>query len=121
MYLLRIQGEFHAAHFLNDYPGDCRRLHGHSWKVEAELAFLELDTLGVATDFRSLKQTLKDILPDHLLLNDAYPGVNPTAENLARILFQQLRAKQPEAVALTVWESSNCGCRYTPEDERCSG
>ena len=119
MYLLRVQSEFHAAHFLKDYPGDCRRLHGHTWRAEAEFAFQELDPLGMATDFRRLKQTLKDILPDHVLINEVYLDMNPTAENLARVLFEQMRARVPQTVAVTVWETPKSSCRYEETGSRC--
>lgn len=31
---LYYKGTFDAAHYLPAYPGNCKKLHGHTWKVE---------------------------------------------------------------------------------------
>ena len=126
MYTLRVEGAFEAAHRVVNYPGKCDRLHGHNWVVEATFQGRELDELGMLIDFKIAKKALAAILDDfdHYYLNDFPPfnaGVNPTAENLARIIFERLvaceevAASPAELAALTVWESPKSSVTYTKD------
>ena len=112
MYTLKVRGHFDAAHHLEGYQGQCSRVHGHRWIVELEVGYETLVAGGMAADFAEVKGVLRNILPDHCDLNDVYRNLNPTAENLARVLYDQARLRIPETVAVTVWESPDCGCRY---------
>jgi 6-pyruvoyltetrahydropterin/6-carboxytetrahydropterin synthase len=117
---LTVREEFDAAHNLTDYPGDCRKLHGHRWRAEAKFVFADDDlnpATGMAADFRKLKTVLKMCVPDHEYLNDVFAPVAPTAENIARLLFDRIRAQIPELSSLTIWESEHCGATYRPEPE----
>jgi 6-pyruvoyltetrahydropterin/6-carboxytetrahydropterin synthase len=114
MYVLKVRKHFDAAHHLEGYNGQCSRVHGHRWTVELEVAFRGLQPSGIAADFADLKRVLRNILPDHCDINEVYARMNPTAENLARVLYDQAKARIPETAAVTVWESSECGCRYAP-------
>lgn len=93
-YELSVRGEFCAAHRLDGYPGNCKFTHGHNWGVTAYVLCQELDALGMGLDFREIKALLREALAtlDHACLNDLPPfsGQNPTAENIARHLFQDL-------------------------------
>ena len=125
MYTLKVEGAFEAAHNLNGYPGKCAHLHGHNWVVEAVVKGRELDELGMLVDFKDIKQTLKDILErfDHHYLNELAPfkdGVNPTAENLARIIFEELAGNEifkrdSVLAAITVFESPKSSVTYTKD------
>lgn len=126
MYTLRVEGAFEAAHRVVNYPGKCDRLHGHNWVVEATFQGTELDALGMLIDFKIAKKALAEVLDefDHYYLNDLPPfhdGVNPTAENLARIIFERLAmceavaASPAELTALTVWESPKSSVTYTKD------
>ena len=125
MYTLRVEGAFEAAHRVVDYPGKCDRLHGHNWVVEAVFRGQDLDALGILIDFKTAKQALSAVLDDfdHAYLNELPPfcmGVNPTAENLARIIFERLAACEEigDAAmlsALTVWESPKSSVTYTKD------
>lgn len=123
MYTLRVEGAFEAAHRVVGYPGKCDRLHGHNWVVEAVFRGTELDGLGMLIDFKTAKKALAEILDefDHYYLNDFSPfkdGVNPTAENLARIIYERLEARtevmesSAHLAALTVWESPKSSVTY---------
>jgi 6-pyruvoyltetrahydropterin/6-carboxytetrahydropterin synthase len=85
---------FAAAHSLEGYPGDCARLHGHNWKVEAVVVSDTLDSLGMIMDFRDLKASLDKILSqlDHRMINetDLLKGGNPTAERISEAIFEAL-------------------------------
>ena len=123
MYTLRVEGAFEAAHRVVDYPGKCDRLHGHNWVVEAAFRGTQLDDLGMLIDFKVAKKALAAVLDDydHYYLNDIPPfseGVNPTAENLARIIYERLAARAgtgAELAALTVWESPKSSVTYTKD------
>ncbi|VAW90267.1 6-carboxy-5,6,7,8-tetrahydropterin synthase [hydrothermal vent metagenome] len=123
-YTLKIITDFAAAHSLRDYPGDCRRLHGHNWKVEAEVVCTKLDELGIGIDFKTIKKETNAIADqlDHRYLNEVPPfdEINPTAENIAAFLFKGLSEKLNSDVlrvsAITLWETERACVRYS-EDE----
>ena len=125
MYTLKVEGAFEAAHQLPDYPGKCARLHGHNWVVEAVVKGRELDKLGMLVDFKTVKKALNNVLYryDHRFLNELVPfntGVNPTAENLARIIFTELEDNEAftaevQLAAVTVFESPKSSVTYTKD------
>lgn len=123
-YTLRVGCRFAAAHHLRGYDGDCARLHGHNWRVEAEVRATELDELGMALDFRTLRHELRAVAKrlDHRYLNEIEPfdRINPTAENIARHFHQALadRVAVPgvSIAAVTVWENDNACVRYTEQE-----
>ncbi len=123
-YTLKILTDFASAHTLRDYPGDCSRMHGHNWKVEAEVEATELDTVGMGVDFKVIKQATREIAGelDHRYLNDLAPfsDINPTAENIAAYFFKELgsRLNGPtiRVSAITLWETERACVRYTDED-----
>jgi 6-pyruvoyltetrahydropterin/6-carboxytetrahydropterin synthase len=127
MYELVVSGDFAAAHNLRGYKGKCENLHGHNWKVEATLASDRLGPLGMVMDFKDVKQALASVLEryDHRYLNevDDFKEINPTTENMGRIICERLAGKLPEHVSVrsvAVWESEHCCARYVrPEaDDR---
>lgn len=120
-YTLRVRTEFAAAHQLRNYPGDCSRLHGHNWKVEAEVVARELDDVGMGMDFREIRRNARAVAEelDHRFLNEVEPftTINPTAENIAAHFFRELSARLNGPVvtvnAVTVWENDRASVRYT--------
>ncbi len=120
MYEIRIVTTFAAAHSLRNYPGNCKNIHGHNWKIEVVMQSEHLDDLGMSIDFRMLKQETEGLLNtlDHTFLNDHSPfnTINPTAENMARWLYEALskRVNGPRAKVsrLSVWENENSSASY---------
>ncbi len=120
-YTLKIITEFASAHSLRDYPGECRRLHGHNWKVEIEITARKLDKLGMVIDFKNVKAAAKEVtgMLDHRYLNDIEPfdNINPTAENIAAFLFKELAKKLNDKTikvkAITLWETERASVHYT--------
>jgi 6-pyruvoyltetrahydropterin/6-carboxytetrahydropterin synthase len=111
-YTLSVRDHFDAAHALVGYPGECQRLHGHTWDVEVSVCGRELDEVGIVYDFKTLKADLAAILDDydHTYLNDREPfdRINATAENLARVIYHRLKPALPKGIDLVevaVWES----------------
>jgi 6-pyruvoyltetrahydropterin/6-carboxytetrahydropterin synthase len=111
---LRVRDKFSAAHFLKGYKGKCEKVHGHTFEVEVTLRVRELDPVGIGVDFSEVKKALSSVLPDHALLNEAYP-FNPSAENLARHFYGELKKLYPVR-AVTVWESEDASATYSEDD-----
>jgi 6-pyruvoyltetrahydropterin/6-carboxytetrahydropterin synthase len=107
---LRVRDKFQAAHYLREYKGKCEKIHGHTFRVEVVIESKELDSIGLGVDFNEIKLKLASILPDHTLLNDVY-GFNPSAENLARHFFEEMKKSYPVR-EVTVWESEDASASY---------
>ncbi len=110
---LRVRDKFQAAHFLKEYRGKCEKVHGHTFQVEAVVEVGKLDRTGIGLDFNRIKAKLAEILPDHTLLNDVY-RFNPSAENLARQFYSELREHFP-IKEVTVWESEDASATYSED------
>ena len=124
--------EFCYGHRLLNYSGPCRHLHGHNGRVEVDLATGELDGRGMVADFGEIKRVLKgwiDETLDHRMLlckDDPLVPVlkekgemfclmedNPTAENIAQVIFQHARAQGLPVIEVRLWETptSCASCR----------
>jgi 6-pyruvoyltetrahydropterin/6-carboxytetrahydropterin synthase len=109
-----------AAHQLRFAPGEGERLHGHNWRIKAVLRAQELDASGWVMDFAKLGAALRALVEpyEHVLLNDVPPfdDLNPTAENLARVvadgLAQRLDDGRVRVVRVDVWENDTCCATY---------
>ena len=112
---LKVRDTFQAAHFLKEYKGKCENIHGHSFQVEVQIFVTELDNTGIGIDFTEIKKKLSAILPDHKLLNDVY-DFNPTAENLSKHFFWELKKDLPVR-AVTVWESKDASATYEESED----
>jgi len=119
MYELKVDGEFAAAHFLRGYEGKCENLHGHNWKVEVRIASDKLDDLDMVMDFKELKGLVAEVLEmfDHRCLNEleTFKKQNPTTENVARIIYDQIASELPPGITVSrviCWESDRCAAAY---------
>jgi len=118
-----VQDHFSAAHSLRGYPGDCSRIHGHSWIIEVFVKCKELDEIGIGIDFWDIKKGVKDVLKDldHFNLNElpVFKEVNPTSENIARFLYRELGKKLNSDVVkvskIKVSETPGTGAFYWEE------
>jgi 6-pyruvoyltetrahydropterin/6-carboxytetrahydropterin synthase len=131
MWLISTEAHFSAAHQLREYPGECERQHGHNFKVRVAVRASELGNLGFAMDFKELKAMLKEGVKkfDHRNLNELpeFKNVNPSAENIAKLLYNDLKAKLesysskaeiPVTLKLKevqVWESDTNSATYCEE------
>ena len=126
MYLVSVEAEFSAAHFLSHYHGKCEKLHGHNYKVRLWAGGGELDEGGMLADFSLLKKALNEAVSplDHSNLNDMDVFQNdPSAERIARYIFDRVREKLPELgaadgvlQAVDVFENPRSMARYLPSD-----
>lgn len=107
---------FEAAHLLpNVREGHkCRRLHGHSYRVKIFVEG-ELDPqLAWVVDFADIKKAFEPIRAqlDHYYLNDIEDLENPTAEAIAKWIWQRLAPELPILSKIEIGETCTSGCVY---------
>jgi 6-pyruvoyltetrahydropterin/6-carboxytetrahydropterin synthase len=93
-----IERNFSSAHQLRGYKGKCENLHGHNYKIEIYARGRELDNIGLLVDFGELKEAADEVVQylDHRNINELAPfdvEVNPSAENLARYIWERVSAR----------------------------
>lgn len=124
MYSIRVETVFSAAHALV-ISGERETVHGHDWRVRAELEGPALDADGLLCDFHTVEQTLADIVAPlrNADLNSTPPfdRVNPSAERVAEHIARALASRLDEALApharvawVSVTEAPGCVATYRP-------
>jgi 6-pyruvoyltetrahydropterin/6-carboxytetrahydropterin synthase len=123
-FTVRVSARFEAAHFLREYRGISEPLHGHSYKVEADLAARAggVDADAIAVDFVSARHKLESLAKklDYGCINDVPPFdlINPSAENIAQWFARELGAAVAgeDAVvrAVTIWEGPVNSVTFRP-------
>jgi 6-pyruvoyltetrahydropterin/6-carboxytetrahydropterin synthase len=111
-----ITKDFHLSysHQLTGLPDGhpCGRVHGHNAVVRVTLTAEGLDAHGFVLDYGDLKplSTWLDETLDHRHLNEVLPyNVNPTAENLARLVYLWIEREHPD------WPVASIGWSETPK------
>lgn len=88
MYTVIKRMEISAAHSLSlSYPSKCEYLHGHNWIITVHCRSKELNTDGMVIDFTHIKQVVKI---SSITGTSTRCSFNPTAENIARWICDQL-------------------------------
>ena len=104
MYLLKVKNTFSSAHNIEGYPGKCGNIHGHNYTVTATFKTETLNHLDIAFDFSDAKSILKNVTSqlDHTNLNllPQFNGINPTAERIAKIIFEHLMNLLPDKISI---------------------
>lgn len=98
MYYVSKKMEISAAHRLNlDYESACRNWHGHGWLVVVYCRASKLNHNGMVVDFKTVKNEIHGTF-DHNCVNDIMGDLNPTAENMAKWIFDKVNDifKRPE-------------------------
>lgn len=133
MYRVNKYIDFCYGHRLLNYPGKCRRLHGHNGLVEIRCEGENLDERGMLTDFGEIKRLMKSWIDDNLdhrmILNandpllewiEAQPDEpcyvideNPTAEALARHIYLKAREFGLPVSSVILWETVSSFAEYT--------
>jgi 6-pyruvoyltetrahydropterin/6-carboxytetrahydropterin synthase len=132
MYLVTRELRFCYGHRLLEYAGKCRHLHGHNGRAVITLAAPQLDALGMVHDFSHIKRVIggwiDDKLDHKMLLHKDDPAlsflrqqgeplfvmdVNPTAENIAKVIFEYAVAQGFPVVQVQLWETDDSHATYT--------
>jgi len=121
MYEVIVKKGFSAAHQLRDSQGVFENIHGHNWQVDIAVGTQKLDPMGVVADFKIVEESVDAVIQplDHQTLNEipCFEDVNPSAENIARYIFEELKRKLSthpfQVKKITVWETRNCGASYS--------
>jgi 6-pyruvoyltetrahydropterin/6-carboxytetrahydropterin synthase len=123
--------KFCYGHRLLNYAGKCRYLHGHNARAIISLQGEDLDDRGMLVDFTEIKEKVQRWIDENLdhnmllckddpllpLLQDRGERVfimdeNPTAENIARLIFRKTREAGLPVVEVVIWETDNCFATY---------
>jgi 6-pyruvoyltetrahydropterin/6-carboxytetrahydropterin synthase len=123
-FTVRVSARFEAAHFLREYRGISEPLHGHSYKVEADLGARGggVDSDAIAVDFVSARHKLEALAKtlDYGCINDVPPfdQINPSAENIAQWFARELGAAVADENAVvrsvTIWEGPVNSVTFRP-------
>ena len=131
MYRVTREIRFCYGHRLLNYSGKCRHLHGHNGRAVITLEAPRLDSLGMVVDFSKLKRVvggwIDQTLDHRMLLHKDDPvlpllrqqgepvfvmDVNPTAENIARLIYDFLAGQGFPVVEVRLWETETCYATY---------
>jgi 6-pyruvoyltetrahydropterin/6-carboxytetrahydropterin synthase len=127
MFELRVEHSFSAGHALRQYVGPCANPHGHNYRVQVAVEGRRLGPIGLLMDFGALKRAVRAVCEplDHVYLNDlaAFAEVNPSAENVARYIYEQVSIVLAEAIGaadvrlkeVVVQETDTAWAIYRPE------
>jgi 6-pyruvoyltetrahydropterin/6-carboxytetrahydropterin synthase len=126
--------DFCYGHRLLNYDGKCKYLHGHNGRAIISIQAAELDDRGMVRDFGEIKQVVSgwiDAELDHrMILHRDDPIVpllraqgeplylldrNPTAENIARLIYEFAASRGFPVVEVRLWETPNCFATYAPK------
>lgn len=132
MYKVVREIHFCYGHRLMNYAGKCRHPHGHNGRVEVEVSSKTLDARGMVVDFGDIKSRLQSWIDENLdhqmILRKDDPLVkvfrtmgepiyllkdNPTAENIAKEIFQIAHRRGLGVSRVTLWETQNSFATYT--------
>ena len=131
--MFQVTREIHFCygHRLLNYDGKCRHLHGHNGRAIITLASEHLDSLGMVVDFSTIKRVVSQwidanldhrmilhrddpILPTFKAQGEPYflLDVNPTAENIAKLIYDFVAAQGFPVVEVKLWETDDSFATY---------
>lgn len=123
--------DFCYGHRLLNYEGKCKHLHGHNGRAVITIESAELDERGMVLDFSDIKRVVSNWIDanlDHrMILRRDDPAratleqlgepmflvdENPTAENIARLIFEYTKSQGFPIVEVRLWETPHCFATY---------
>jgi 6-pyruvoyltetrahydropterin/6-carboxytetrahydropterin synthase len=133
MYRVTREIDFCYGHRLLNYDGKCKYLHGHNGRAVIAIQSPQLDERGMVMDFSEIKRVVSTWIDEHLdhrmILHRNDPAVpllkklgepmhlldvNPTAENIARLIFDFATSQGFPVVETRLWETPRCFATYRP-------
>ena len=122
--------KFDAAHVLTNHQGLCKNLHGHTYRVDVSVSQAEDDDRDMVIDFKDLKGIANEVICDRFdhafIYNTESAGekeiaavvekngmrtvaipFRSTAENLAKMFYDELKSRVPGLSAVKVWETAD--------------
>lgn len=134
MFTVSREINFCYGHRLLEYAGKCCHLHGHNGRAVISFDTSGLDSHGMVLDFSEIKEVVGrwiDENLDHRMIldrTDAAASVllemgepvylidgNPTAENIARLIFEVAAKHGFPVVEVCLWETPHCCATYRPK------
>lgn len=131
MFRVTRQIDFCYGHRLLNYEGKCRYLHGHNGRAVITIESETLDERGMVLDFSDIKRVVSAWIDENLdhrmLLHRDDPAVpmlrelgepmylidkNPTAENIAQLIFDFTARHGFPVTNVDLWETPNCFASY---------
>lgn len=131
MYTITKEIYFCYGHRLMGHPGKCRHIHGHSVKAAVTVASETLDASGMVCDFSEISKAasryIDEVLDHNFLLHREDPLVSvlsgqeermllldehPTAEYLARLIFEAVKSEGLRVKQVTLWETTSAAATY---------
>jgi 6-pyruvoyltetrahydropterin/6-carboxytetrahydropterin synthase len=128
--------DFCYGHRLLHYEGKCRHLHGHNGRAIITIETESLDGKGMVIDFNEIKRRINTWIDEHIdhrmILHRKDPivpmlkklgepmyllDVNPTAENIAKLIADTAREQGVPVVEVRLWETPHCYATYAPKYE----
>lgn len=122
---------FSYGHRLLEHPGKCANLHGHNAKIQIEISSQMLDSQGMVMDFYKIREVIggwiEETLDHKMILSEKDPlsavlqkageplvltKENPTAETIARLIFEEARKRRLPVSKVTLWETPNAFASY---------
>lgn len=132
MYRVTREIAFCYGHRLLNYDGKCKHLHGHNGRAVIVLEAPSLDSRGMLVDFVEIKQKVQrwidENLDHNMLLCRDDPilpvlieqgervfvmDANPTAENIARLIFERTADEGLPVIEVILWETEKCYAAYS--------
>jgi 6-pyruvoyltetrahydropterin/6-carboxytetrahydropterin synthase len=125
--------DFCYGHRLLHYEGKCRHLHGHNGRAIITIETENLDAEGMVIDFNEIKRRINGWIDENLdhrmILHRDDPfvpffkekgepmyllDVNPTAENIAKLIADIAQEQNIPVVEVRLWETPHCFAAYCP-------
>ncbi len=123
-----------AGHRVHRHESKCRHLHGHNGRAVITIESPTLDARGMVVDFSDIKRVVSNWIDenlDHRMIlhrdDPAVPAltqlgepmylvdVNPTAENIARLIFEYAKSQGIPIIEARLWETPRCFATYLGE------
>lgn len=126
--------DFCYGHRLLNYQGKCKHLHGHNGRAVITIEAEKLDQRGMVLDFSDIKRVVSNWIDENLdhrmILRRDDPAraalealgeplflvdENPTAENIAKLIFDYTKSQGFPIVEVRLWETPRCFATYSDD------